>query len=84
MIIRIFQVCAAAVGVVADLCRALEVKMVPHLNEIMEMLVVCLQVKIYKKNLDKFRRFCKEKSKFYKTIILYDQSIGLETRYLCT
>ncbi|PAV79237.1 hypothetical protein WR25_02820 [Diploscapter pachys] len=37
------QVCAAAVGVVADLCRALEVKMVPHLNEIMELLVVCLQ-----------------------------------------
>ncbi|VDM71640.1 unnamed protein product [Strongylus vulgaris] len=39
------QVCAAAVGLVTDMCRAIEVNIAPALDDIMNTLVQSLQVK---------------------------------------
>jgi hypothetical protein len=40
------QVCSAAIGVTADLCRALENEVTPHLDEIMQLFVQILQVSV--------------------------------------
>lgn len=38
------QVCAAAVGVVTDLSRALEKEIFPYMDELIAKLIFCLQV----------------------------------------
>jgi hypothetical protein len=59
----LFKVCAAAVGVVGDLCRALNASVAPHCDEIMTRLLNNLAVcppfirsmKIYMPNLEQKR-----------------------------
>lgn len=38
------QVCSAAIGVLVDLCRALETGLMPHLDEFMSLLFQIVQV----------------------------------------
>lgn len=38
------QVCSAAIGVLVDLCRALEANLMPHLDEFMGLLFQIVQV----------------------------------------
>ncbi len=43
----IVQVCVAAVGLVGDLCRALGLKVMPHCNDLMNLLLENLSVSRY-------------------------------------
>lgn len=42
------QVCAAAVGLVTDLSRALEAEIMPFMDELIQKLILCLQVRFEK------------------------------------
>lgn len=41
------QVCSAAIGVLVDLCRALESNVMPHLDTFMELLFKIVQVCVF-------------------------------------
>ena len=47
------QVCLAAVGLVGDLCRALQSNILPFCDEVMQLLLENLGVSVYTQNLRK-------------------------------